>query len=283
MNTTINKFSKKNGSLNWNSNTPLALADLKGIAPSIFAPEAHNSRSTRYAYVPTVEVLDRIMQQGFRPYSIMQGGSRDEDKRGFTKHLIRLRHDSQAYAINGNFSEIILLNSHDGTSSYRMMAGVFRMVCGNGMIVAQSMIEDVKVPHKGDIAGRVLDGCISVLDRLPAVTESINRMARITLSPEEQNAFATAALVAKYGEEKPPIQPQQLLTVRRSADTAPTLWHTLNRAQETLIKGGAAYNHTSTNGSTQRRRTRSVNSIDGNTNINRALWALADEMAKIKA
>lgn len=283
MNITNNKFSKKNGSVHHTSSTPLDLQQLQTIAPSIFAPAAHSSRSERYSYVPTVEVLERIMREGFRPYSIMQGGSREEEKRGFTKHLIRLRHDSQQMIEGGNFNEILLMNSHDGTSSYRMMAGVFRMVCGNGMIVAQSMVDDVRVSHKGDIAGRVLDGCISVLDRLPLVEDSIKRMSAISLSNQEQMAFAGAALIAKYGEEPAPIQPSQLLTVRRTTDAAPTLWNTLNRAQEMLIRGGARYTHTASNGKTSSRRTRAVNGIDRNTNINRALWALAESMAEIKA
>ncbi|OKN68838.1 hypothetical protein AM469_006565 [Pseudomonas aeruginosa] len=57
---------------------------------------------------------------------VCQTRVRNEDRREYTKHLIRLRHASQ---INGDeANEIILLNSHDGTSSYQMLAGMFRFV-----------------------------------------------------------------------------------------------------------------------------------------------------------
>src|SRR3546814_3036217 len=61
--------------------------------------------------------------------------------------MIRLRHASQ---INGReANEIILLNSHDGTSSYQMLAGMFRFVCQNGLVCGDT-VADVRVPHKGD-------------------------------------------------------------------------------------------------------------------------------------
>ncbi|EEF6566847.1 DUF945 domain-containing protein, partial [Salmonella enterica] len=30
--------------------------------------------------------------------------------------------------------EIILLNSHDGSSSYQMVPGLFRFICTNGLV-----------------------------------------------------------------------------------------------------------------------------------------------------
>jgi hypothetical protein len=39
--------------------------------------------------------------------------------------MLRLRHASQINGAEAN--EIILLNSHDGTSSYQMLAGQFRL------------------------------------------------------------------------------------------------------------------------------------------------------------
>ena len=48
------------------------------------------------------------------------------------KHMLRLRRDGE---INGqHVPEIILLNSHDGTSSYQMLPGYFRFVCQNGWL-----------------------------------------------------------------------------------------------------------------------------------------------------
>ena len=87
-------------------------------------------------------------------------------------------------------------------------------------------------------------------------------------------------MTVKYGEDAP-IEAGQALTVRRQEDRDPTLWNTLNRVQESLIRGGDRYRRETNNG-IQRRRTQPVNSVDGQTNVNRALWQLAEEMRKIK-
>ena len=286
---TITRFARtrSNGAVNFTSRTgSIEPERLRQIAPSVFAEGAHGSRSSAYKYIPTSEILAGLAREGFRPYAVMQGGSREEDKRGFTKHLIRLRHDSQPLQVGGTHNEIVLLNSHDGTSSYRLMAGVFRLICGNGMVVAQNLIDDIRIPHKGNIEGQVIEGCISILDRLPEVSESVNEMAALRLTEGERQAFARAALVARYDDpEKPaPVKAEQILTLRRHEDAAPTMWNTLNAVQENLVRGGLGYVQRNENGRlVARRRTREIGGIDQNTNINRALWALAEEMKKLKA
>jgi hypothetical protein len=285
---TITRFgrTRSNGAVNFTSRTGSIEPDrLRQIAPSVFAEGAHGSRSAAYKYIPTSEILAGLAREGFRPYAVMQGGSREEEKRGFTKHLIRLRHDSQQLQVGGTHNEIVLLNSHDGTSSYRLMAGVFRLICGNGMVVAQNLIDDIRIPHKGNIEGQVIEGCISILDRLPEVSESVNEMAALRLTEGERQAFARAALVARYDDpEKPaPVKAEQILTLRRNEDAAPTMWNTLNAVQENLVRGGLGYVQRNENGRlVARRRTREIGGIDQNTNINRALWALAEEMKKLK-
>jgi len=275
--------SSTNGATSISSREPISPEQLRRLAPSVFAESRHSSRSERYAYIPTSAVLERLDRAGFKPFSVMQGGSRDEEKRGFTKHLLRLRHIAAPLTVGQSHPEIVLINSHDGTSAYRLMAGLFRLVCGNGMVVAQSLIEDVRIPHKGDVAGAVLDGCIEIMDRLPTVTASVSAMERLTLTSGEQLAFANAALVARYGDDEPPIKADRLLTTRRAADAAPTLWNTLNTVQENTIRGGLGYVQHDANGRRAAfRRTREIRGIDQNTHVNRALWALAEEMRKLK-
>ncbi len=50
--------------------------------------------------------------------------------------------------INGaEANEIILLNSHDGTSGYQMLAGQFRFVCSNGLVCGDT-VADVQPPQR---------------------------------------------------------------------------------------------------------------------------------------
>jgi len=272
-----------NGAISYTSrNGPIELDHLRTLAPSVFAEQAHGSRSGKYAYIPTSAVLEELMKEGFRPFAVMQGGSRDEAKRGFTKHQIRLRHDSAAMEVGGTHHEIVLLNSHDGTSTYRLMAGAYRLACSNGLVIAERIIDDIRIPHKGDVTGQVIDGCISILDRLPEVSDSIRRMESLQLTEREQAAFGRAALALRY-EEDAPFESSKLLAARRQADAGNSMWQTFNRVQENMIRGGVSYVQQDQNGHRSRRSTREIKGIDQNNQLNRALWLLAEEMQKLKA
>ncbi|MFC3937817.1 DUF932 domain-containing protein, partial [Acidovorax facilis] len=107
------------------SPVPLSDDQIRLVAPSIFAEEAHDSRSNRYSYIPTSVVLNKLRGEGFQPFMVTQTRVRREDRREFTKHMIRLRHASQITGSEAN--EIIVLNAHDGSSSYQMLAGMFRL------------------------------------------------------------------------------------------------------------------------------------------------------------
>lgn len=279
---TIRRFGKANGAINYRSNSPIQVDILRHLAPSIFAEDRHSSRSERYTYVPTHHLLQEMGKAGFRPFAVMQGGSRDAEKRGFTKHLLRFRHESQSLAVGESTPEIVMINSHDGTSSYQLMAGVFRLVCSNGLVVADSMLENVRVKHSGDIVGNVIDGCIDIMGRLPEVQESVREMQSLTLTDGERKAYAEAALMVRYGDDKPPMQPTQILEPKRYGDDGHDVWRTLNTVQENMIRGSVRYRHQAPNGEISRRRTREVNGIDQNTGLNRALWHLAEEMRRLK-
>lgn len=87
--------------------------------PSVFGENKHESRSERYTYIPTITLLDNLQREGFHPFFACQTRVRDVGKREHTKHMLRLRREDQ---INRNqVPEIILLNSHDGSSSYQML------------------------------------------------------------------------------------------------------------------------------------------------------------------
>jgi hypothetical protein len=98
---------------------PLSDDQIRAVVPSIFAEDKHASRSERYSYIPTAAVLTELRKEGFEPFMVCQTRVRQDDRRDYTKHLIRLRHASQINGAEAN--EIILLNSHDGTSSYLML------------------------------------------------------------------------------------------------------------------------------------------------------------------
>ncbi|HMM21474.1 MAG TPA: DUF932 domain-containing protein [Selenomonadales bacterium] len=265
-------------SFGFRSDTPLTDEQLYRIAPSIFAAGKHQSRSDRYTYIPTSEVLSGLRKEGFQPFMVAQSKSRVEGKSEFTKHMLRLRPDGQIQ--NQEAYEIILINSHDGTSSYQMLGGVLRFVCQNGC-VAGDIIEDIRVPHRGNITENVIDAAYKIVDDFGAVEESIDNMKGARLALPEARAFAEAALSLKYdSKDAAPILPEQLLTARRYEDRGKDdLWNAFNRIQENLVKGGLR-GKTATG---KRTTTREVMAIDTNIKLNRALWILSERMAGLKA
>ena len=260
------------------ANRALTNDEIRAVAPSIFADAAHESRSARYTYIPTIDVLDGLRREGFAPFMACQTRVRNEGKREHTKHMLRLRHANQITGKEAN--EIILLNSHDGTSSYQMLAGMFRFVCHNGMVCGE-VSGDIRVRHNGDVVGEVIEGAFKVLDSFETITNQREAMQGITLNQGEQAAFAHAALSLKYdeGEGAAPVTESDILMPRRFEDRRDDMWTTFNRVQENLLKGGLR-------GRTKAGRpttTRQVNGIDQSDKLNRALWILAEEMRKIKS
>ena len=261
------------------SESPLSDEQIRDVAPSIFAKAPHESRSERYSYIPTAIVLQELRGEGFEPFMVCQTRVRRDDRRDFTKHMIRLRHASQIDA-RGEANEIILLNSHDGTSSYQMLAGMFRFVCQNGLVCGDT-VADVRVPHKGDVAGQVIEGAYEVLHGFEQAQQSREAMQAVTLDGGEAEVFARAALALKYDDpDKPaPITERQVLAPRRLDDNRADLWSVFNRTQENLIRGGLL----GRGGNGRRQRTRPVQGIDQDLRLNRALWLLADGLRQLKA
>lgn len=260
------------------SDRPLSDDQIRSVVPSIFAEAPHDSRSERYVYIPTASVLTSLRQEGFEPFMVCQTRVRKDDRRDFTKHLIRLRHASQ---INDSEAhEIILLNSHDGSSSYQMLAGMFRFVCHNGLVCGDTTA-DIRIPHKGNIADQVIEGAYEVLDGFERVDQTCEQMRAITLDAGEEHLLAHATLALKYDdpEQGTPITETQLLAARRHDDHKPTLWSAFNRIQENLIKGGLS----ARSATGRRQRTREVVGIDQNLRLNRSLWMLAEGMRQLKS
>lgn len=264
--------------------SPLDEVTLRRVAPSVFADEAHESRSARYAYIPTFEILRGLEREGFRVYSATQSRTRLADRREHTKHMLRLRHESmQTRAVGDSAPEIVLINSHDGSSSYQMMGGMYRLVCNNGLVVPESTCQTIKVQHSGKILDQVTAGAFEVLDGLTRVIEAREGMQALQLNQGEAGAFARAAAMLRFEPATEgagmPVTVEQVLRPRRMADTGGDLWTTFNRVQENLVKGGM--NARGADGA--RRRTRAVTGIDQDVKLNRALWSLAEEMRALKA
>ena len=73
------------------SSIPLDDDQLRTVAPSIFADNKHGSRSDRYTYIPTGDIVRGLRKQGFSPFMVCQSRVRDEGKREHAKHMLRFQ------------------------------------------------------------------------------------------------------------------------------------------------------------------------------------------------
>ncbi|HSI19930.1 MAG TPA: DUF932 domain-containing protein, partial [Sphingomonas sp.] len=241
--------------------------------------EAHDSRSDRYVYVPTIEIVEGLRKEGWFPFFAVQSVPRDGSRHGHAKHMLRLRRDDGIGKPEA--AEVIIVNSHDGTSAYQMFAGVLRFVCTNSMIAGERF-EEVRVPHKGGIQDQIIEGVYTVAEDFPRLIDATETMKDTRLSQDEQRVLAEASLVARYGEDESPVRPDQIIAPRRREDVGQSLWSTFNVIQENMIRGGLHGRRTNADGRIRRSQTRAINGIDQNVGLNRALWTLAEGMQRLK-
>lgn len=238
------------------------------------ATNAHSSRSDKYSQIPTIEIVDLLMAHGWHPVQVSQSNIRQADREGFQKHMVRMTNPD--FHLGEEMLDLVLLNSHDGSSSYQIRAGVYRLVCSNGMVVGND-VAGMNIKHMGFEPQQVIDASFEVVDRAKDIARSIGNLKAIELSPKEQMVFGTVASELLFNETTRP-NPSELVTTHRREDRG-SLWGTFNAAQENWMRGKTYYNRKKDG---KRVKNRAPKSIDGNVKLNQALWTLTEKMAELK-
>ncbi|ADJ29867.1 DUF932 domain-containing protein [Nitrosococcus watsonii] len=258
---------------------PLSENQLRERASSVFATTAHGRVSGRYQFISTLAMIEALEREGWSPVHAEESRVRIPDRKGFSKHLLRFRRfDDELPMVGDSFPEIVLVNSHDGSCAYQLHAGLFRLVCSNGMIVADSNMGQVKRRHTGDVVREVIEGTYEIVEKLPRIAARVEDFKTLELSLQEQEIFAESALRVRWREGEAPCMPQALLRPRRHEDQGNDLWATYQRAQENMLKGGIR----GRSAVGRQITTRAVKSVDGNVKLNKALWFLTEQMAALK-
>lgn len=258
----------------------LSRDQLQLAAPSIFANRPWTAMSDRYKFIPTIEVVQMLAEEGFRPMQAMQSRSRIEGKSEFTKHLIRFRNDQFIDTLTGNVEcpELVLTNSHDGTSSYKLMAGIFRLICTNGLIVRTADYGSVKLNHSGGngFQQQVIDATYQVMDEAPQTMRKIETWKAIETTRPEREIFAAGVASLRENDTFPA---SSLLGRKRGEDRQDDVWTMMNVVQENTIKGGVRGQNRETG---RRTTTREVRSVGENLRLNQAIWAMTEAFAQLK-
>ena len=256
------------------STTHLAALDddqLLDRVPAIFATEASAQTGPRYTFIPTHRVVQGLRDAGFVPVQARQSATRKASA-GHARHLVRLRTPRTDLTMVDAIPEVVLLNSHDGSSAYELRAGLFRPVCTNGLLVSLGDFVSIRIAHRGDVIERVVSGALDICARLSGLGRVVERMAETELEEPVREAFAREALALRYGSaEESGYRSNQLLNARREADIGADLWRTYNTVQENLL-GGGLLRRTPTG---RLARSRRIKAIREDVRLNTGLWDLA--------
>lgn len=272
--------------------------------PAVFAEQPHESRGSRYMLVKTYELLDGLRRDlGYVPTTVMHQRARI-DRPGLQshgKHLIRFSHMNDLQISQGERHEVIMVNSHNGTSSYQFMSGLFRLVCENGCIFGD-LDNSLRVRHTGndDLLRSLMDATYQIAANSVNIMQEIEVMKQIRLSQQEQLYLAEAAMTVRFDDkvtvvesDNGPVidrslvafQPQDFLRIHRwddkqQADGSRDLYTTYQVLQENMVGKSITSRQRGTNH--RRSSARALNGIDGNVKVNAGLWLLTQRMAELK-
>lgn len=246
-------------------------------APAVMSTEHKAGLSDHYTQIPTIQVVEDMRQLGWEPVKAIGVKARKGGNSSIKKHLVKFRNEGVYMADpNGNvdsYIEILLTNSHDGSSTFRFEVGIFRLVCSNGLVVKDKDMGTLKIRHQGYDFETLRALIHTMVEKLPDVVGRINKFNEIEISEEMAGAFAAKAAQLRFGDNINEINVNQLLTVERKEDAGMSMWAILNRVEEKLVSGG--FNYRNEKGKT--RKARALKNFTQDMEFNGALWELASQ------
>lgn len=264
--------------LNIQNQNFLTKVDVRRKASSIFTTTSAPTTSEKYTHISTEKVIDDMVTLGWGVIDAKQVKARKGV--GFQKHLIVFRNnDLQINAEDGDtvYPQILLTNSHDGKNAFTFTAGLFRMVCENGLVISTQTFENMKIRHMGYSFEELQKVIREMVEKLPLTVEALNKLRSIDMNQEAALDFAKKALEIRFKDEMENIEIdlEDLLTPIRKEDKGTDLWSTYNVVQEKLIKGLFDYKY-----GVKVRKARKIKNFQQDIKLNTELFNLALEYAE---
>jgi len=179
------------------------------------------------------------------------------------------------------YPRILLTNSHDGMQAFKFSVGIFRLVCSNGLVVADEQFSDFRIKHKGYTFGELRKVVRKAVADLPNRVKVMNDMKNRILTQEEKNKLALDAMLIRAGIKLGSEQAEafnyddetivDILDPRREADKGDDLWKVFNVIQEKITQGDF---HAALKGA-KVRKVRKIKSFEKDLKVNKELFKLA--------
>ncbi len=258
----------------------LTKKNIMSVAPSVFASQPSSEVSKHYTHIPTERVIDDMELLGWKPIQATEVKARKTSTKGFQKHLITFRNDD--VVINGDdgdtvFPQVLMTNSHDGKNAFQFQAGLYRLVCSNGLVIADTQFEAVKMRHMGYSFEDLQDMIKEMVEKLPLTVESMNKMKATEMEQEQIIQFAMDAINTRFSDKEMKrieIDYDLLTQPVRKEDAGTDLWSVFNVVQEKIITGDFDYR-----AGGKARKAREIKNFKQDMKINKELFNVALEYA----
>jgi hypothetical protein len=262
---------------NDNKNEFLTKDQIREIAPSVFTAKADKrSTSKHYVHIPTEKVIDDMASLGWGVVDAKQVKARKNA--GYQKHMVVFGNDD--LRIDGKdgdtvFPRILMTNSHDGKNSFQFQAGLYRLVCSNGLVIADAEFANMKIRHMGYDLNELSTVISEIVEKLPLTVECMNKLKAKELSEKEQIKFAKEALATRLDEKQISKYTSddivELLNPTRKEDKGNDMWSVYNVIQEKIVHG--MFDVYGVRGKV--RKARKIKNFKQDTQVNQELYQLA--------
>ena len=257
---------------------------LREICPLAFAEAPTNPDvSKRYLFVNTETIVDDLDKLGWKPVQAAQRKSRGNGTI-FSKHMVSFQNpDIKITGKDGDdsFPRIIMTNSHDGMQAFKFSVGIFRLVCSNGLVVADEQFNEFKIKHKGYTFDELRGVVNQAVADLPNKVEVLNQMKQRVLTQEEKDKLALDAMLIRAGIKPGSKQAKKfnydketiedILDPKRDEDKGDDLWKVFNVVQEKITQGEFSAALVGANV----RKVRKIKSFEKELKVNKQLFQLA--------
>jgi hypothetical protein len=256
---------------------------LETIAPAVFASNPADKCSSRYSFVSTKDLLSNFEKLGWGPTSARQCGGSD-----FGRHIIKLENPKiKDIGIKSDkiIPQIILDNSHNGTSRAQLHMGLFRLICTNGLVASiPGLASHIQMRHMGINLEELKLVSSEFIEHFNDSSKRIKKMMEIDLTQKQKELFAKSAIAWRdpiryikndeidFKKVMESVDVKEILTPLRKDDNGNNIWVTFNVIQERLMK--AQFTLTSDSGKKSNPRP-IVNAIR-DLSVNKKMWELAE-------
>ena len=259
-------------------------SDIEFICPFAFKEtlsdkeKANLGLSKHYSFVPTSRVINDLRTMGWNPVDAVQVKARKQSTNGYQKHMVTFENESYKTEGTTEYPQLLLTNSHDGGNAFTLSAGIFRLVCSNGLVIKTEDYGTSRLVHKGysfDSIQKLVNDFVATIDE---TLTRITAMKEVELTKNQQMEFAKLAALLRFTEKSynedniaDVVDLDDLLSHERKEDAGDGLWEVYNRVQESIVQGKFHYK----GGNKKTRKARPIKNFKQSINVNKKLSELA--------